>query len=285
MKEAERSNDRLTSVDLDHSRTGDSSDFWELWKEHEAYLFRICLHQLGGIEEDAEDALGVLMVKLLDLMPRYGDRIENLRAWLTRITYNVCIDIRRELHRKWNLQSIDDLAASDGAIFLSPTESPEEGALRRESARHVSHAIEELWPELRIPFLLHYLYFDRYDVCGASASRIFAVLTRESIGGARPVPIMPDTPSKEPADQIAESVQDTLHLVYSGKRNNWFAAGVTASEQSMARAVQAIGQTTAIVIQDAAEMLRNINTVEVTAIGAATTKWILRETLRIRKQS
>jgi hypothetical protein len=71
-----------------------------------------------------------------------------------------------------------------------------------------------------------------------------------------------------------ESVQNTLHLVFTGRRYSILGSGVSASDQSNARAVQSIGQTTAIVIQDAAEMLRNTNTVEVTAIGAATAKWI-----------
>lgn len=48
----------------------------------------------------------------------------------------------------------------------------------------------------------------------------------------------------------------------------------TAYAQSLAKAVQSIGQTTAIVIQDAGDMLRNISTVETTAIGAATAAWI-----------
>lgn len=38
--------------------------------------------------------------------------------------------------------------------------------------------------------------------------------------------------------------------------------------------VLAVALTTAIVIQDAADMLRNISTVQVTAIGAATAAWI-----------
>ena len=48
----------------------------------------------------------------------------------------------------------------------------------------------------------------------------------------------------------------------------------SALDQSTARAVQSIGQTTAIVIQDAGDMLRNISTVETTAIGAATAAWV-----------
>jgi len=52
------------------------------------------------------------------------------------------------------------------------------------------------------------------------------------------------------------------------------ASGTSALDQSTARAVQSIGQTTAIVIQDAGDMLRNISTVETTAIGAATAAWV-----------
>ena len=44
--------------------------------------------------------------------------------------------------------------------------------------------------------------------------------------------------------------------------------------ESVARTAQSVGQTTAIVIQDAGDMLRNVSTVEVTAIGAATAAWI-----------
>jgi hypothetical protein len=45
-------------------------------------------------------------------------------------------------------------------------------------------------------------------------------------------------------------------------------------DQSNARAVQSIGQTTAIVIQDAGDMLRNVSTIETTAIGVATAGWV-----------
>lgn len=76
------------------------------------------------------------------------------------------------------------------------------------------------------------------------------------------------------ADLTRESVQSTFDQVFSGKGYSILGAGVSASDQSTARAAQSIGQTIAIVIQDAAEMLRNTNTVEVTAIGAATAKWI-----------
>ena len=45
-------------------------------------------------------------------------------------------------------------------------------------------------------------------------------------------------------------------------------------DQAKAKAVQSIAQTAALTIQDASEMLRNISTVELTAIGVATAKWL-----------
>lgn len=51
--------------------------------------------------------------------------------------------------------------------------------------------------------------------------------------------------------------------------------GRTPYEYSIDKAVQSIAQTTAIVIQDAADMMRNVSTEEVTAIGVATAKWIV----------
>jgi hypothetical protein len=49
---------------------------------------------------------------------------------------------------------------------------------------------------------------------------------------------------------------------------------MTPAQQSSARSVQSIGQTTAIVIQDAGDMLRNVSTIETTAIGVATAAYV-----------
>jgi hypothetical protein len=83
---------------------------------------------------------------------------------------------------------------------------------------------------------------------------------------------MPDKPTN--IELVRESIQHTNSAVFSGKGYSILGTAVSASDQSAARAVQSIGQTTAIMIQDAADMLRNVNTVEVTAIGAATAKWL-----------
>lgn len=51
-------------------------------------------------------------------------------------------------------------------------------------------------------------------------------------------------------------------------------SGATPYDQSNDRTVQSVGQTTAIVIQDAGDMLRNVSTIETTAIGVATAGWV-----------
>jgi 3D (Asp-Asp-Asp) domain-containing protein len=85
---------------------------------------------------------------------------------------------------------------------------------------------------------------------------------------------------------VQASTQAIQKAVYQGQASSPVSSppsggsggnGASALDQSTARAVQSIGQTTAIVIQDAGDMLRNISTVETTAIGAATAAWIASE--------
>src|SRR4029079_10151847 len=70
------------------------------------------------------------------------------------------------------------------------------------------------------------------------------------------------------------SAQRTHNAVFTGKSTEDTSDPAGTYDHSNARAVQSIGQTTAIVIQDAGDMLRNVSTVEVTSIGAATAAWI-----------
>lgn len=83
---------------------------------------------------------------------------------------------------------------------------------------------------------------------------------------------MPNNPTN--IDRVRESVSAVQSAVMPAGTDERGAASATTYEQSAARAVQSVGQTTAIAIQDAADMLRNVSTIQVTAIGAATAAWI-----------
>ena len=90
---------------------------------------------------------------------------------------------------------------------------------------------------------------------------------------------MSDQPNN--LELVQASTQAIQKAVFKGQAaspsSGGSANGTSALDQSTARAVQSIGQTTAIVIQDAGDMLRNISTIETTSIGAATAAWIASE--------
>lgn len=52
------------------------------------------------------------------------------------------------------------------------------------------------------------------------------------------------------------------------------ATGPTPAQQAQGLALQSVAQSAAMIVQDASNLFRNLSTIEATAIGAATAKWI-----------
>lgn len=52
------------------------------------------------------------------------------------------------------------------------------------------------------------------------------------------------------------------------------ASGTTPAAQAKGLALQSVAQSAAMIVQDASNLFRNLSTIEATAIGAATAKWI-----------
>ncbi len=142
---------------------GDSSAFWKVWQAYRQYLYTLCLKQMGGSPSDAEDALSRAMIKALDRLPAHADKIRNLKAWLARLTNNLCIDMHRESRRE--ARGFDNIEELTDAHYerLSPLiESPEELVLRREAGTHVYGLIKRLPPNLYKPFVLHFFQGETY---------------------------------------------------------------------------------------------------------------------------
>jgi len=57
---------------------------------------------MGGNPIDAEDALSRAMLKAWEKVQQFAGEIANLKAWLTRLTHNLCVDIHRERSRAAN---------------------------------------------------------------------------------------------------------------------------------------------------------------------------------------
>jgi RNA polymerase sigma-70 factor (ECF subfamily) len=132
--------------------------FWQQWEQYQDYLYHCCLKWMGGNPTEAEDALSRSMLKALEKVRDCTGVITNFKAWLTRLTYNICVDTHREYKRLGdrveNLEVIVE-KGEEGLVSLSHT--PESVALRGELAIIIHRAINDLPPRLREPFVLHFI--------------------------------------------------------------------------------------------------------------------------------
>lgn len=138
--------------------------FWQLWHQNRDYLYRCCLRWMGGNPTDAEEVLSRAMLKAWDKLPDYAEKITNLRAWLTRLTHNLCIDIHRERRRKaMQIEDIEEVAARESSAVISFFDSPEEALLHHELGQYIRRAIDTLPSRLRNPFILRYYHQIAYQ--------------------------------------------------------------------------------------------------------------------------
>jgi len=73
-------------------------NFSEMYSSYSKMLFRICMIYLGN-KEDAEEAMQESFIKLIYKSPEFSDD-QHEKAWLIRITTNICKDMLRNVWRK-----------------------------------------------------------------------------------------------------------------------------------------------------------------------------------------
>lgn len=162
---------------LDNLAGGNVSAFWPLWDRYKGHLYHVCLWQMDGVREDAEDALSRAMLRALDKMPRMSGRIQNVGAWLSRLTVNLCVDMHREQKRDARrLENIDDVLPAAVDVLQAKADSPEKVFLNREAIAYVCDVINDLPPRLREPFALRFFQEMAY---GDIAERL--ILTTDNV--------------------------------------------------------------------------------------------------------
>ena len=138
---------------------GNPQAFWQLWLLYEKYLYRRCQMWMGGNEIDAEEALSQARLKAWEKLPNYASKITNPKAWLTRMTHNLCVDVHRKRQRSANnTDSIEEMAVTDPNILASNSDSPESVILNDELKICIQQAINSLPPRLRDVWSLYYYY-------------------------------------------------------------------------------------------------------------------------------
>jgi RNA polymerase sigma factor (sigma-70 family) len=135
---------------------GDCTAFWQLWMPHQDYLYHCCLTWMDGNVIDAQDAFSYTILKAWDKLPHHAEKITNLKAWLTRFTHNLCMDIHREHGRKAiGVDTIEEIAGHIEVERFS-VNSPESTILSSEMEITIRCAIEALPPRLRLPFNMRF---------------------------------------------------------------------------------------------------------------------------------
>ena len=80
-----------------HKRTTNiDSLFWQEYQKHQEYLYRCCVKWMGGNSTNAEDALSMAMLKAREKIQQCSKTIENFKAWLAKLTYNLCMDLLKK---------------------------------------------------------------------------------------------------------------------------------------------------------------------------------------------
>lgn len=146
----------------DHAAFRDHELFWRLWSIHHDYLFGLSLRWMRGNRADAEDALSAVKVKAMRHLGSPRPAILNERAWLSRLLYNVCMD----LYRRRGHGEQPGLAELDRSLEKAGKEKPERSVeqrlLERELYRRIEGLLSELPPNWRHAFIERFLHEESY---------------------------------------------------------------------------------------------------------------------------
>ena len=134
-----------------------STVFWSLWQQYKNDIYRCCFKWMNYNPTDAEDALSLAMLKAWEKVQKYEGKITNFKAWLTRLTRNLCIDIHRARDRAaTKVENIEAIASVEEIELVSLHDTPLGALERGEKKMVVRRAIDNLPQKMRETFILHF---------------------------------------------------------------------------------------------------------------------------------
>jgi len=149
---------------LDKVSRGDSNAFWSLWMMHRPHLLAVCYRQMRRVGADADDAVSRSMLVAHAKLPEYAAEIIDVEAWLTRLTCNVCLDIKKERCRgSRKSETLDERVLARREASLPDALSPEDVVMTGQIGAGIRDAIAELPPPLRIVAELRFVQEMDYD--------------------------------------------------------------------------------------------------------------------------
>jgi RNA polymerase sigma-70 factor (ECF subfamily) len=150
---------------LEKVSQGDREAFWSLWIMHRPHLLAVCRRQMRRVHADADDAMSRSMLLAHAKLPVYAAQIIDIEAWLTRLTCNVCLDIKKERCRgSRKSESLDERVLSRREATLPAPLSPLDSVLHAQMGNGIRNEIEALPGALRIVAELRFVHELGYDV-------------------------------------------------------------------------------------------------------------------------
>ena len=98
------SNDRECQIRraLNQIASGDQNAFWLIWLQYDEMLKQRCIGWTTSVA-DAEDAHSIACLRCHEKISQVASNIKNIEAWLTTVTFNICMDIHRGYRRELGL--------------------------------------------------------------------------------------------------------------------------------------------------------------------------------------
>lgn len=138
---------------------GDIQAYRKLVEHHQAFAYAVAYRMLGN-EDEAEDMVQEVFIKLWKVLPGYRQEIK-LTTWLYKIITNQCLDHLKSNYRKanQNRKSVLDL------VIQAPG-TPDNELQQREWIVQVQEAAAALTPTQKAVFVLRDLQgLDVEEVC------------------------------------------------------------------------------------------------------------------------
>jgi RNA polymerase sigma-70 factor (ECF subfamily) len=130
---------------LDALSAGDASAFWAIWLRHQRHLGAVCRRQMRCTRNETEDAVSRSMMTAREKLPEHAAEIIDVQAWLTRLTSNVCLDIKKErcrgVHRA---DTLEETTLTRREASLAPEPTPEDICFASQVREHIGNAFSKL---------------------------------------------------------------------------------------------------------------------------------------------
>ena len=94
--------ERLNRSALAQVIEGNRNAFWLIWLQYYTILKQRCIGWTSSTA-DAEDALSIASLRCYEKLTKAAANINNIEAWLTTVTFNICMDIHRGYRRESTL--------------------------------------------------------------------------------------------------------------------------------------------------------------------------------------